>query len=47
MKYLPRALEKQVVQPGTALVFTDKPVSAQTQSKPGFKIMGLREVAER
>ena len=36
-----------VIVPGTTLVFTDKPVNGQTQSKPGFKILGLGEVASR
>jgi L,D-transpeptidase catalytic domain len=38
---------RSVVQPGTTMVLTDKPVDGNTQSKPGFKIMGLGEVAER
>ena len=36
-----------VVKPGTTLVLTDKPVNGETQSKPGFKILGLGEVAAR
>jgi hypothetical protein len=35
------------VQPGTTMVLTDKPVNGATQSKPGFKILGLGEVAAR
>jgi hypothetical protein len=38
---------RSVVIPGTTLVFTDKPVNADTQSKPNFKILGLGEVASR
>jgi hypothetical protein len=38
---------RSVVQPGTTLVLTDKPVNGETQSKPGFKILGLGEVAAR
>ena len=38
---------RSVVQPGTTMVLTEKPVDSNTQSKPGFKIMGLGEVAER
>jgi hypothetical protein len=30
---------RSVVQPGTTLVLTDKPVNGETQSKPGFKIL--------
>ena len=36
-----------VVVPGTTMVFTDKPVNGDTQSKPNFKILGLGEVASR
>ena len=36
-----------VVQPGTTMVMTDKPVNGDTQSKPGFKILGVGEVAQR
>ncbi len=36
-----------VVQPGTTMVLTDKPVNSETQSKPGFKILGLGDVAAR
>ena len=36
-----------VAQPGTTMVITDKPVNGDTQSKPGFKILGLGEVAQR
>lgn len=36
-----------VIIPGTTLVFTDKPVNAQTQSGSNFKILGLGEVAMR
>ncbi len=38
---------RAVVIPGTTLVFTDQPVNTNTQSKPGFKILGLGEVAAR
>ena len=38
---------RSVVQPGTTMVLTDKPVNGETQSKPGFKILGLGEVAAR
>ncbi len=38
---------RTVVAPGTTLVFTEKPVNSETQSKPGFKILGLGEVAAR
>ena len=38
---------RSVVQPGTTMVMTDKPVNGDTQSKPGFKILGLGEVAQR
>ena len=38
---------RSVVQPGTTMVLTDKPVNSNTQSQPGFKIMGLGEVAAR
>ncbi|MCX6877344.1 MAG: L,D-transpeptidase family protein [Verrucomicrobia bacterium] len=38
---------RSVVVPGTTLVFTDKPVNADTQSKPGFKVLGLGQVASR
>ena len=36
-----------VVQPGTTMVMTDKPVNGDTQSKPGFKVLGVGEVAQR
>jgi hypothetical protein len=29
------------------MVLTDKPINGETQSKPGFKILGLGEVAAR
>jgi hypothetical protein len=38
---------RSVVLPGTTMVLTDKPVNGETQSKPGFKILGLGEVAAR
>ena len=38
---------RSVVLPGTTMVLTDKPVNGDTQSKPGFKILGLGEVAAR
>jgi hypothetical protein len=38
---------RSMVQPGTTMVLTDKPVNGETQSKPGFKILGLGEVAAR
>lgn len=36
-----------VVQPGSTMVFTDQPVTKETQSAPGFKVMGVGEVASR
>jgi hypothetical protein len=36
-----------VVQAGTTMVLTDKPVNAETQSSPNFKVMGVGEVAAR
>jgi hypothetical protein len=38
---------RSVVQPGTTMVLTDQPVNGDTQSKPGFKILGPGEVASR
>lgn len=38
---------RTVVMPGTTLVFSDKPVNNDTQSKPNFKVLGLGEVALR
>ena len=38
---------RSVVLPGTTMVLTDKPVNGETQSKPGFKILGLGQVAAR
>ena len=38
---------RSVVQPGTTMVLTDKPVNDETRSKPGFKVLGLGEVAAR
>jgi hypothetical protein len=38
---------RSVVLPGPTMVLTDKPVNGETQSKPGFKILGLGEVAAR
>jgi lipoprotein-anchoring transpeptidase ErfK/SrfK len=37
---------RSVVIPGTTLVFTDQPVNTSTQSKPGFKILGVGVVAK-
>ena len=38
---------RTVVKPGTTLVFTDKPVNAEAQRPPNFKIVGLGDVAAR
>jgi hypothetical protein len=37
---------RAIVIPGTTLVFTDKPVNTDTQSKPGFKILSPGEVIQ-
>ena len=37
---------REVVIPGTTLVFTDQPVNPSTQSKPGFKILSPGEVTQ-
>ena len=37
---------REVVIPGTTLVFTDQPVNTNTQSKPGFKILGPGNTAK-
>lgn len=38
---------RAVIVPGTTLVFTEKPVNGETQSKPGLNILGVGEVAAR
>jgi hypothetical protein len=38
---------RAVIVPGTTLVFTEKRVNGETQSKPGLNILGVGEVAAR
>jgi hypothetical protein len=33
------AKAKEVITPGTTIIFTDKPVDPTTQSAPGFQIL--------
>ena len=41
------AILRSFVQLGTTIIMTDKPVNGDTQSKPGYKILDVGEVAGR